>query len=75
MILPKFTRFYMTLTKLTKVSSLPFPNMLKPAVKRRSRLTIHANSVSNRAVDAWNSSPESVVQSPSLNCFKSRLNN
>ena len=43
--------------------------------KRRSRLKIRANSFSNRVVDAWNSLPEQVVQAPSLNCFKSRLNN
>ena len=41
--------------------------------KRRSRLRIRANVFSNRVVDVWNSLPESVVQEPSLNCFKSRL--
>ena len=43
--------------------------------KRRSRLKIRANSFSNRVVDVWNSLSEQVVQAPSLNCFKSRLNN
>ena len=42
--------------------------------KRRSRLQIRANFFSNRVVDVWNSLPKSVVQAPSLNCFKSRLN-
>ena len=42
--------------------------------KRRSRLQIRANSFSNRVVDVWNSLPDSVVQAPSLNCFKMRLN-
>ena len=42
--------------------------------KRRSRLQIRANFFSNRVVDIWNSLPESVVQAPSLNCFKRRLN-
>ena len=42
--------------------------------KRRSRLQIRANYFSNRVVDTWNSLPESVVQAPSLNCFKRRLN-
>ena len=42
--------------------------------KRRSKLQIRANFFSNRVVDVWNSLPESVVQAPSLNCFKSRLN-
>ena len=42
--------------------------------KRRSRLQIRANSFSNRVVDVWNSLSDSVVQAPSLNCFKSRLN-
>ena len=43
--------------------------------KLRSRLKIPANSFSNRVVDTWNSLPEQIVQAPSLNCFKSRLNN
>ena len=43
--------------------------------KRRSRLKIRANSFSNKVVDTWNTSTEQVVQAPSLNCFKSRLNN
>ena len=43
--------------------------------KCRSRLKIRANSFSNRAVDTWNNLPEQIVQAPSLNCFKSRLNN
>ena len=43
--------------------------------KRRSRLQIQANFFGNyRVVDVWNSLPESVVQAPSLNCFKNRLN-
>ena len=42
--------------------------------KGRSRLQIRANYLSNRVVDTWNSLPESVVQTPSLTCFKSRLN-
>ena len=43
--------------------------------KRRSRLKIRSNSFSNRVVDTWNSLQEQIVQAPSLNCFKSRLNN
>ncbi|MEW8547072.1 MAG: reverse transcriptase family protein [Candidatus Thiodiazotropha sp.] len=42
--------------------------------KYRSRLNVRANSFSNRVVEPWNSLPESIVQAPSLNCFKSRLN-
>ena len=42
--------------------------------KKRLRLKIRANSFGNRVVDTWNSLPEQVVQAPSLNCFKSRLN-
>ena len=42
--------------------------------KRRSRFQIRANFFSKIVVDVWNSLPESVVQAPSLNCFKSRLN-
>ena len=43
--------------------------------KRRSRLKIRSNSFRNRVVDTWNSLQEQIVQAPSLNCFKSRLNN
>ena len=42
--------------------------------KRRSRLNIRANSFSNRVVNSWNTLPENVVNAPSLNAFKSRLN-
>ncbi len=43
--------------------------------KRRSRLTSRANVFSNRIVNSWNNLPELVVMAPSLNTFKSRLNN
>ena len=42
--------------------------------KKRSRLKIRANTFSNRAVDNWNSLTEDIVNAPSLNAFKSRLN-
>ena len=42
--------------------------------KKRSRLLVRANSFSNRGVDSWNSLTEDVVNAPSLNTFKSRLN-
>ena len=41
---------------------------------RRSRLNIRANSYGNRVVNSWNALPEKVVNAPSLNAFKSRLN-
>ena len=42
--------------------------------KRRSILNIRKNVFSNRVVDTWNNLPGSVVESPSVNSFKSRLN-
>ena len=42
--------------------------------KKRSRLLVRANSFSNRVVDSWNSLTEDIVNAPSLNAFKSRLN-
>ena len=42
--------------------------------KKRTRLKVRANSFSNRVVDNWNSLTEDIVNVPSLNAFKSRLN-
>ena len=42
--------------------------------KKRSRLKIRANTFSNRVVDNWNSLTDYIVNAPSLNAFKSRLN-
>ena len=42
--------------------------------KRRSSLLVRANSFSHRVVDNWNSLTEDIVNAPSLNAFKSRLN-
>ena len=43
--------------------------------KRRTRLNQRSNFYSNRVVDVWNNLPEEVVIAPSINSFKSRLNN
>ena len=42
--------------------------------KKQARLKVRANSFSNRVVDNWNSLTEDIVNAPSLNVFKSRLN-
>ena len=42
--------------------------------KRRSRLNIRKNVLSNKVDDTWNNLPDSVVEAPSVNSFKSRLN-
>ena len=47
----------------------------KKLFKERPRLNIRANSFSNRVVNVWNNLPEQVVMAPSVNAFKSRLNN
>ena len=42
--------------------------------KKRSRLNVRANTFSNRVVNTWNNLPDTVVNAPSVNSFKSRLN-
>ncbi|MCG8047037.1 MAG: reverse transcriptase domain-containing protein [Candidatus Thiodiazotropha endolucinida] len=42
--------------------------------KKRSRLNVRANSFGNRIINTWNQLPETVVNAPSVNAFKSRLN-
>lgn len=42
--------------------------------KKRSRLNLRAGTFSNRVVNTWNQLPENVVNAPSLNAFKTRLN-
>ena len=39
-----------------------------------TRLNIRTNTLGNRVVNFWNALPENVVNAPSLNAFKSRLN-
>ena len=46
----------------------------KKLFKYRFRLTLRANSFSNRVANTWNSLTENVISAPSLNAFKSRLN-
>ena len=41
----------------------------KKLFKNRIRLTLRANSFSNRVVNTWNSLTENVVGAPSLNAF------
>lgn len=43
--------------------------------KKGSRLNLRANTFSNRVVNTWNELPNTVVTAPSVNCFKTRLNN
>ena len=38
------------------------------------RFNVRENTFSNRVVDNWNSLTEDIVNAPSLNAFKSRLN-
>jgi len=41
--------------------------------KKHCKLDVRRNTFSHRIVNSWNNLSERVVQSPSLNCFKSRL--
>ena len=43
--------------------------------KPRSRTSVRKNAFSHRVIDNWNSLTTEVVQAPTLNAFKSRLNN
>ena len=43
--------------------------------KKRCHKTKRMKSFAFRIVDVWNNLPEKVVNAPSLNCFKRRLNN
>ena len=42
--------------------------------KRRFRLNIRGNYISNRVTDVWNELPENVVMARTLKSFKSGLN-
>ena len=42
--------------------------------KRISRLNLRANTFSNRVINTWNNLPANVVNAPSVNAFKNRLN-
>ena len=43
--------------------------------KHRYKLNIRGNYFANRVVSIWNNLPESVTSAPSINAFKSRLDN
>jgi hypothetical protein len=45
----------------------------KKIAKPSIRTTLKKNSFSYRTIDSWNSLPESIIQAPSLNSFKNRL--
>ena len=42
--------------------------------KRRLRLNLWANTFSNRVINTWNDLSANVVNTPSVNAFKNRLN-
>ena len=63
--------------KLIKTNSSLFPLTLLQEVtlvKKRYLLKVRSNSFRLRFIDSWNALPECVVMTPSLNCFKWRLN-
>ncbi len=41
--------------------------------KEKSQTAVRANFFGNRVANIWNSLPTAIVQAPSLNSFKSRL--
>ena len=50
-------------------------NNSKKIYKRRVKTDLRKYTFSQRVVNGWNSLPEQVVSAPTLNTFKSRLNN
>ena len=42
--------------------------------RRRFRLNVRANVFSNRVINVWNDLPDNIVNAPSVNAFKNRLN-
>ena len=42
--------------------------------KPNARTNLRINVFGNRVIDKWNGLPEAVVEAPSLNSFKARLN-
>ena len=44
-------------------------------IKPRCNSTLRLHCFSHRVVNPWNSLPENVVSAPSVNAFKSRLDN
>ena len=42
-------------------------------VKRRSSKNTRLHFFTNRVVNAWNSLPANIVEAPTINCFKNRL--
>ncbi|KAJ8318029.1 hypothetical protein KUTeg_003120, partial [Tegillarca granosa] len=49
-------------------------NILNVAIPNEQVTHLKGTSFSNRVSDTWNSLPSSVIDAPSLNAFKSRLN-
>ena len=60
--------FIMASTRSTRGNSLKL-------FKSHSRLVVRNNFFSNRVVNVWNSLPDNIVTAPSINSFKSQLNN
>ena len=42
--------------------------------RRRFRLNVRATVFSNRVINVWNDLPDNIVNAPSVNAFKNRLN-
>ena len=51
-----------------------YQRSLLQTAQKTSRLNVHANTFSNRVVNTWNNLPDVVVNAPTVNSFKSRLN-
>ena len=75
-----YTKFLMTASALTLLIYTPTPLLLPGGhqfklFKQHSRLLCRSNYFMNRVINDWNSLPTSVVESTSINTFKSLLDN
>ena len=76
----KYTRYWTILIKVNKESLFKMSTYQvtrghsQKIYKQRYRLKIRGHFFSNRIVHSWNNLPSEVVNAPSLNSFKSRLN-
>ena len=64
---------FLTVLYVTKTNSRTRGHDLK-ILASKSRTNVHMNYLNNRIINIWNNLDYETVHSPSLNCFKSRIN-
>ena len=77
---PKIYKSFHNIDQVEKDKFVTFPTYTATIghqfklAKKQNRLKVRLNSFSLGVIDSWNTLPGKVVNVPSLNCFKSRLN-